>query len=80
MSGVFAWSMKHGACILFALAVLIVVFSFAPLAFGVLTSGQGLSGLWPTLALAVNSLSAAVLPFAGALLINRLDDQRELRA
>jgi hypothetical protein len=80
MSGVFAWSMKHGACILFALAVVMVVFSFVPLAFGVLTSGQGLSGFWQILALAVNSLSAAVLPFAGALLINRLDNRRELRA
>ena len=91
MSGLFAWSMRSGAAILFGGALLVLVVTFVTYvtgftgmaAFetqGIAEKPHPLAHLWSIVAGAVKALHAASLPFFGALLINRLDRWREARA
>ncbi|WP_116089845.1 hypothetical protein [Sphingomonas crusticola] len=76
----FAWAMHNGAKLLFAVAIFVALLSFLPVALGALDAGQARDRLWLIVAAAANALSSAVLPFLGALLIDRLDHWREHRA
>lgn len=69
-------SMKHGSRILFAITILLVVTGLvgSVLAFGTLGPDNQFRGDWTLIANQMFvTLSSAVMPLIGALLVNRLD-------
>ena len=90
MSGLFDWCLRHGAAILFVIALLVLVVTFLSFVTGVpgsdLLDGtaqekpQPLAHVWLIVTAAANALHTAALPFFGALVIDRLDRRREARA
>ena len=88
MSGLFAWSLRHGAMILFVIALLVFATSLLSYLTGfpgtelLESSGekpQPLANVWMILMGAANALHSAALPFFGALVIDRFDRWREAR-
>jgi hypothetical protein len=77
--------MRHGACVLFVIALLVLIGSFAgtvvnaPLfdRSSLLGQQQPTGHLWLFVTGAINALHVAALPFFGAVLIDRLDRWRE---
>jgi len=89
MSGFFAWSLRHGAAILFVVALGVLVVGFVTYVTGMPnmffdTSApektQPMARLWVFASGAANALHSAAFPFFGALVIDRLDRRREARA
>jgi hypothetical protein len=90
MNGLFAWSMRNGAKILFALALFELIFSFISSVANAPDLGslsgtldekpQPLAHVWMIVIGAVAALHTAALPFFGAMVIDRLDRWRENRA
>ena len=85
MSGIYRWSMRHGAAILFGVALIQFLVALAPL-ISVLISETGqmaanysyapaYSGIPSSLhfQMLFQAIVSAALPFFGALLIDRLD-------
>ena len=89
MSGLFNWSMRYGAAILFVISLGVLVVSFVTYVTGMPNmfldtaapeKTQPMARLWVFASGTANALHSAAFPFFGALVIERLDRWRGARA